>query len=291
MDESRTLLLADGRELSYRFYGEPAGRPLHVFHGLPGSRTQAALLHEAALANGVCLVAADRPGFGRSTPHATRSFLSWAGDVQALADHLGHARFGVLGISCGGPYALACAHKMPARLDYVGLLAGIGPMDVPEIRRGQMPFLKVLFGLARVHPWLAAPVLLPDALMFRRNPERAVRVLASMLTPPDRAIVQQDHGVREAFAASLAEAYRQGIGGAMREAHLIANPRGYALEDIRVPVHLYQAGVDGNVPPAMGRYMAQRLPQGHLREYPAEGHLSVVIKAVPDCLRDFRDAF
>lgn len=284
-----TCVLRDGRVLAYALYGQPDGRPLYFFHGFPGSRLQAAMLHERALAAGVCLVAADRPGFGASSPDPARTILGWADDVAQLADHLGHARFGVLGVSCGGPYALACAHRLPQRLDYVGLLAGIGPMDVPAIRAGQLPVLSGMFALARIHPLLIAPLLLLDRMMFRRNPERAVRALAAMLTPPDQALLAADPRLAAAFGASLAEAYRQGIGGAMREAHLIGSARGFALEDIGLPVHVYQSGIDRNVPPAMGRYMAERLPRATLAVYPDEGHLSIVVHRFGDCLRDFLD--
>jgi pimeloyl-ACP methyl ester carboxylesterase len=283
----QTFALRDGRLLAYQCYGQADGRPLYFFHGFPGSRLQAALLHEQALAAGVCLVAPDRPGFGRSTPDPQRTISGWSADVAQLADHLGHERFGVLGVSCGGPYALACASAMPSRLDYVGLLAGIGPMNVPSIRQGQLPLLRLMFAAARISPLLIAPLLLLDYVMFRINPERAVRALAAMLTAPDRQLLASDPQGAAEFGASLAEAYHQGIGGAMREAQLIGCGPDFALEDITLPVHIYQSGVDRNVPPAMGRYLAEHIPGGRLHDYPEEGHLSVVVHGFRDCLRDF----
>jgi pimeloyl-ACP methyl ester carboxylesterase len=162
----------------------------------------------------------------------------------------------------------------------------MGPMDVPSIRRGQLPALKVLFGLARIHPWLVSPLLMADRAMFRSNPARAVETLARLLTPPDRALLAADPGLGARFGETLAEAYAQGIRGAMHEAHLIARPRGFALEEIAVPVHLYQSGRDRNVPPAMGAYMAERIPAAQLHLYANEGHLSVLFACFADCLRD-----
>lgn len=286
---ARTIALPGGRVLAWACHGAPAGRPLYAFHGFPGCRLQAALLHEQALAAGVCLVAPDRPGFGASSPAPRRTLLDWPADVAALADHLGHRRFGVLGISCGGAYALACASAMPARIAYAGLLAGIGPMDLPAIRAGQLPALKLLFCLARAHPWLAGPLLLADAGLFRRNPAKALDALASLLAEPDRRLLAENPPLRERFAASFVEAYRQGIGGAMTEAAVIARPRGFRLEDIAIPVHVYQGGLDRHVPPAMGRHIAQALPQGRLRFYPDEGHLSIVVNRFADCLGDFQE--
>lgn len=165
------------------------------------------------------------------------------------------------------------------------MLAGIGPMDQPQLREGQLPLLRALFGLARWQPWLISPLLALDRLMFRRNPERAVKALASMLTPPDRRLVEGSAAVRAAFAASLAEAYRQGIGGAMQEARRIARLTAAEIEGVKVPVHVFQSGQDRNVPPAMGRFMAGRIASATYHDCPDEGHLSIVINRFDECIR------
>jgi len=281
-----SLELRDGRVLAYQCYGHPGGHPLYFFHGFPGSRIQAALLHREALAANVCLVATDRPGFGRSSPAPRRTIIGWADDVAQLADHLKHHRFSVLGVSCGGPYALACAFRLPERLDYVGLLAGIGPMNVPALGKGQLPILKAMFSLARLAPTLISPLLLLDYALFRSNPDRAVRMLASMLTKPDQELIASNAQIAAEFGASLAESYHQGIGGAMREAYLIGSGFDFALEEIRTPVHIYQSGSDRHVPPAMGQYMAEKIPNCRIEHFPDEGHLSIVVNKFQDCLRD-----
>jgi pimeloyl-ACP methyl ester carboxylesterase len=273
------------RTLAWQVYGLPGGPPLYFFHGLPGSQLQAALVHAQAAAAGVALVAFDRPGFGASSPDGCASIDSIAADVSDLADHLGHRRFGVVGVSCGGPYALACARLMPQRVGAVGLLAGMAPMDRPALRRGQLPLLRVMFALARLHCSATAPLLGLDAWLFRRDPERALRLLASALTAPDRVMLESDGGVRAAFAASLADAYRQGAAGAMAEARRIATWRSDVLAGIAQPVHVYQSGHDRHVPPAMGRHLAQVLPRATLHECPQDGHLSVVVHRFADCAR------
>ena len=278
------LPLPDGRALAYSLYGAPNGRPVHFFHGFPNSRLLAGMVHEQAAAAGVCLVAADRPGFGASSFMPGRSLADGSNDVTALADHLGHARFDVIGVSCGGAYALACAARLPLRIGRVVLLAGMGPMDRPDIRRAQAPVLKAMFGAARLHPWLPAPLFGLDRRTFRGDPERALRLMEGMLTPPDRAVLADHPAVGHHFVASMAEAYRQGIGAAMQEARLIAQPRPYRLEDIRVPVHVFQGGADRHVPEAMGRYLARTIPGARWHLFPEEGHLSIVWNRFDDCL-------
>lgn len=279
------LRLPDGRLLAYRVYGAAAGRPVYFFHGFPGSRIQAALVHDRALASDIALVAFDRPGFGLSDPAKAASFDSIATDVLDLSESLGHRRFAVLGVSCGGPHALAAARRRPQRVAAVGLLAGIGPMDQPALRTGQLPLLRAMFRMARWQPWLISPLLALDRLMFRSGPERAVRALAAMLTPPDRKLVEASAAVRTAFGASLAEAYRRGIGGALQEAGRIAGFTASALEGIKAPVHIFQSGQDRNVPPAMGRFMAARIATSTYHERPEEGHLSIVVNRFDECAK------
>lgn len=69
---ARFLTLTAGRKLSYQIYGPADGRPIYFFHGFPGSRIQARIVESQAVAEGICLVAFDRPGFGLSDPQPGR---------------------------------------------------------------------------------------------------------------------------------------------------------------------------------------------------------------------------
>src|SRR6185312_3853086 len=101
--------LADGRTLACLELGDPSGPPVLYFHGYPGSRLEARVAAAAARRLGLRLLAVDRPGFGQSTFQTGRSIGAWAADVAALADRLALGRFSIVGVSGGGPYALACA--------------------------------------------------------------------------------------------------------------------------------------------------------------------------------------
>lgn len=284
VEQRDQLRMIDGRVLGYHVYGDACGQPVYFFHGFPGSHEQALLVAEQAAAAHIALVAFDRPGFGGSSPATNASIEGVAADAAALADHLRHDKFAVLGVSCGGPYALAMARLMPDRVNAVGLLAGIGPMDRPELRKEQLPVLQLMFKLAGWSPWLISPLLFVDWLMFRLSPERAVKALAGMLTKPDRDLVESSEKVRRCFGTSLSRAYVQGISGAAREAARIARFKTRDLEGIAVPVHIFQSGQDRNVPPAMGAFMAAHLAQAQLSEFPDEGHLSIVVNRFYECV-------
>lgn len=117
------LRLADGRLLAYQCFRAP----VLYGHGFPGSRLEAALLADAATPSGMRLIAADRPGFGRSSFQAGRRIGDWCPDLAALAGHLALARFAVLGVFGGDPYAVSAACRLAERVTRLALAGAIGP--------------------------------------------------------------------------------------------------------------------------------------------------------------------
>ena len=98
------------------------GPAVLFFHGCPDTRLAARPGDDAARRLGVRLVAVSRPGYGQSDAAAS-GHLSVADDTAAVADLLGIDRFAVLGMSVGGPYALACAARHPDRVTAAGVVA------------------------------------------------------------------------------------------------------------------------------------------------------------------------
>ncbi|MDD2702140.1 MAG: alpha/beta hydrolase [Sideroxydans sp.] len=276
---ANSLRLRDGRSLAFELFGDKNGAPVFFFHGFPGSRLQAGLVSKQAQNFGLCLVAFDRPGFGKSSPHPSRTVVGVARDVADLANELGHERFGLLGVSCGGPYAMACAKELSTRVIHLGLLGGVGPMDIPAIRQGQLIPLRIMFSLARINRWLVSPLLAIDRVMFLSNPRKAVDSLSKLLSIPDQIMLKEHPELVDTFAEGLAEAYRQGISGPATEARLVALPHGYSLGDIKIPTDVFQAGQDGHVPQRMGEFVSQNIPDASYHLLDEEGHLSIVINA------------
>src|SRR4051794_30947285 len=106
--EGGLLHLPNGRRVQLWEGGTPSGRPVLFFHGCPDTRRAAQPGDAAARRAGVRLIAVNRPGYGRSDP-APAGHPTLADGAPAVADVLQVDRFAVLGMSVGGPYALACA--------------------------------------------------------------------------------------------------------------------------------------------------------------------------------------
>jgi pimeloyl-ACP methyl ester carboxylesterase len=269
----RTIRLRDGRSLGYAEWGDPDGAPLLFFHGWPGSRREARLGHDAARTTGVRLIALDRPGMVLSDHRARRALVDWPDDVLQLADALRVERFAVLGISGGGPYAAACAWKLPERLTRAGIVSSLAPLDVPGVATGMGLANRLSFQLIGRQAMARRAVFAAMAASARRRPARLLE--RGVASPPDRPYLQRPD-VRSTLRESLEEAFRQGGRGCAWELGVYAHPWGFRVEEIAATVHLWHGEQDGNAPVAMGRYLAAAIPGCQATFYPGEGHLHFV---------------
>jgi pimeloyl-ACP methyl ester carboxylesterase len=269
------IRLPDGRILGYADYGDPHGVPIVRCHGAPSSRLEGALLAAASKDLGVRLVVPDRPGMGQSDFQQDRRIEHWPTDVEHLAAALGLQRFALLGVSGGGPYALACAVRIPERVTAIGLVSAVAPFDAPDTFAALKGPSRALYQLARRAPWLLRGLL---ALMRRaaKSKRTASERMAASFPEPDRRALQRSE-VRTHLGAVFDEAMRQGARGVCRDMELIASPWGFDLASVRTPVLLWQGEQDGNVPAAHARYLLGALPNCRATFYPDEAHLSLLV--------------
>jgi len=264
-----TVTLPDGRALAYLQRGDPAGRPVLYFHGIPGSRLDVWGPDDLAARVGARLVAPDRPGIGRSDPRPARRLLDWPADVAHLADALGLDRFAVLGYSAGGPYALACAHALPERVTAVGLLAAMGPLDGPK---GVLDMGKpVYWRLARRSPRLMSRLWQLMGDTARKRPRRAVAGMRMGLSAPEKEVFGRP-GVAERVVALLAETTRQGGTRVTEDQRVLLEPWGFRPEDVRVPVSVWHGDQDTFVRQRVGEAYARTIPGCRYTACPGTGH-------------------
>lgn len=259
-----TLRLDDGRQLAYARSREPGSRRVLFCHGTPGSRLFRPPDPMLPASLDIDLVTVDRPGYGRSTRQPHRSLLDWPADVGAVADHLGWDRFAVIGVSGGGPHALACALRLPERVTAVGLVSSVAPFW-PGALRGMLATTRRGFQLARLAPWL----LILAARRMARNPEGFLSRVRRELPDPDRQIL-----ARPDVAAVVAENAREALvsDGVANEMVLLRRDWGFTPAEIAVPVVLWHGEADRNVPVAHGYRLAAALPDCRPTFVPEAGH-------------------
>jgi pimeloyl-ACP methyl ester carboxylesterase len=281
--EVKKLALRDGRTLGYAEYGDPKGKPLVYCHGFPASRFEAELTAAAATETGLRIIAADRPGFGESEFQPGRTLLGWADDISELADALGMDRFAVLGVSGGGPYALACARRIPRRLTSIGIVGSLGPLAGTRLLTEMRWPARLFFGLSRRSPALLRLVLKNLLPFLRRQPSVTLKLLTIAAPAADRVVLARTEAKR-ILAASMKEAFRGGVQGTITELDLYSRPWGFAPDEISERVHLWHGAVDATVPPSHGRFLAAALPHCRPSFVAGEGHFSLPLKHMEEIL-------
>ena len=277
MAEATTFSLSDGRVLGFAEQGDPAGRPLLMFHGLPGSRLTRHPDARIAERRGVRVFTLDRPGIGLSTPKPRRRFLDWPRDVAEFADALGLDRFSVLGWSAGTPYALATAHELGERVDCVVLVAPLVPLFGTRFGQSLSPALRRRARVGRAVPWLVWLTIFVEERTFRRDPERALERAFAKGPAADRRVLD-DPALREMLIASRREAYRQGPTRVLEDALLYLRPWAFDPAEVRAPVRLWHGEDDATLAPAMGRYLAEMLQDCEATFVAGEGHMICVTR-------------
>lgn len=273
------LMLNSGARLDYILEGE--GDALLVYHhGTPAAGPIPRDMAEAASKHGFVIAELVRPGYGESTRHPGRSVADVVPLVEALADHLGFARFVTMGWSGGGPHALATAALLPRRCAAAMSLAGVGPYDANDLDflAGMGEDNIAEFGAA-LDGAAALESFLDEAAGGLRavTADQVVDAMRSLLPPVDQAHLTGDEG--EEMAAELRWSLAHGIWGWFDDDIAFTRPWGFDLEAIRVPVQVWQGSEDLMVPIAHGRWLAERVPTADPRLVEGEGHLSLATQA------------
>lgn len=255
--ETTLVRTPDGRRLGVCTWGDPDGAPLFVLHGAPGSRF---LRHPETgyRDRQLHVVTYDRPGYGVSTTLPGRTVADAATDVQTIADALGLDRFGVAGISSGGPCALAVAALLPGRVTRCATVVSGAPFVAED--------LDFFEGMGEEHRagWQAAAEA-GDALDADCAETSRWAKAFGATTPDDAdpdAVMLRD---------TLREAFRQGDLGYRADRWSEVRAWGFAVDEVRVPTRVMVAAEDDSVPVGHQRWLLRHLPDAQLVRVPG-GH-------------------
>ena len=271
--ELRVLRLEDGRDLAFADYGDPQGAVVFGFHGTPGSHRHIEPLAAAATRVGVRLIAPDRPGYGHSTFSPARALSDWPKDVLAIADELGVERFGVFGVSGGGPHAAACAHQLGEFLTGCVIVSGSASLATHEDAAGMKPINRMFALLARRAPVVLRVPFGAINLAARLLPASKLREqMLSDMPPADVAIASRPE-IERALLDGMRHKHLTAAKAAAQDFTLLAKPWGFALEQIRIPVHLWHGGQDVNVPLSHAKRQAELIADSTLHLADDKGHM------------------
>lgn len=266
------ITLPDSRQFSYEILGDPDGVPLVVQHGTPGSWRQLAGLSATAQERGYRLIAPNRAGYGDSTFDPRRTIGSSARDVGALLDELGVGSCGIVGISGGGPTALAAGVVLGHRITAIATVGGVAP-TVP--RDPRLPADRIVIKLARQSEAASRLMFGLMARAGRSKPEQALDRLAGMSAEVDATILREDASIRDSMLDDLRHASPTTGRAAARDFWLFARAWDVDISQITAPVDVWQGTEDRNVPFPHGQVIADLCPTAELHVVEGGGHLLV----------------
>ncbi|MDQ2867632.1 MAG: alpha/beta hydrolase [Verrucomicrobiota bacterium] len=287
MNAPNIFARANGDRVAYEEYGAAAGTPVIFCHGWPSSRTMAALAEEAARELNIRLISPDRPGVRDSTFVANRKLLDWPPLLREFADHLGLAQFRMFGISGGAPYAFVSAWAMPERVRAIAVASGAPPISDLENRDGLLPLYRWLLRARAKMPRRLYRMGFRFARPFLslRPPKRSRPALLKLLQPTD-ANALLDERAFDACFESQRQAWKVSSDGVLADAEIYAEPWGFSLGEIKVPVRLWHGRKDRSFAEATAREVERRLPNVTAFYVEDAGHYSTPIRNIRDILAD-----
>ncbi|MEO1711509.1 MAG: alpha/beta hydrolase [Pseudomonadota bacterium] len=290
-----TLRLSDGRQIRWHDYGaSPENSDPHTvlaLHGTPGSYLKYKPVDAAARERGLHILAVDRWGYGgtdapgrwpsaraktQSGEMAELSLHQFARDIEALMRHRGIARYSVVGISGGGPYAAAVAS---ANAGAVAKLALVAPVGI--IRREETVLLSAFHwfcfrGIARI-PTATRAVFAGYRVLHALSPKLAIAAAMTRSGPADRDLLG-----RPEIVGHLSRMMREGLSRSTRgpaiDLKLFAEPWDVDPADIRAPTRIWFGDQDGSVPRGGIDALAEVIPTATFVPVTGQGHFWIATR-------------
>lgn len=267
------LRQSDGRAIAVEVVGDRDATPVLLCHGLADSRLAALWFQRAARELGLCVIAPDRPGIGGTDRRPLRRLADWTDEAAQVLDALRIESAALLGISGGGPFAAACAARLPSRTRSLTLVAPLGQPDWPS--RGMAPGERLSLVIATHAPGFGGWSLDRLAAVARRRPDLFLRLAATAQPDVDvRALQAPD--LRESFLTCYLEAFRRGGWGVAQDLRVLTQPWGFDLGSIKAPTSIRHGDADTTVPVQHARLYAAAIPGARLQIHPGDGHFSLL---------------
>ena len=277
-DLSGTVALSDGRFIAYLDGGDPSGFPIFGLHGTPGCRLSR-WPDDSVYANaGIRYITTDRAGYGQSSRHRGRGVVDEAADLLAVANALNINRFSVVGGSGGGPHALACAAVLKDHVVKVACQSGIAPLGEEGMNRDEW-VTGMTESIAAELTWAESGEneLTQQMRIQQQAMEAALNSDPSMMfgegmSEKDVAFMLRPQVV-ETFRRIVIEQARHDVWGSVDDTLAFAQPWGFKLTDIQIPVLITHGALDTSAPLTHGLWLAQHISSAEADISETGGHM------------------
>ena len=259
--EDGVTRLRDGREMAWRWWGEPGTRPVLRIQGTPASRLYRNPDSSVQRELGVRYLMIDRPGYGGSTRKPGRGIADVAGDLAEVVRAHGIDRIPAMGTSGGGPHVLALAARHPDLVAAATVVVGATPLEPDEIQ--QLVGVNAAGYAAAEQGWRELHELLVQVRERLLGSEGMAGVLKDA-PESDRALMANPAWER-IERENLAETLKQGAEGWTDESFAMHGAWDFDPATIKTSVTWWHAAGDKNAPLSAARRVAAQIPNVDLR--------------------------
>jgi len=275
-------VLSDGRSIEFMRNGVESDSAIILHAGTSQDITGWKVWLENFASNGVLSIAFGRSGYVGSTPKPGRITIDIAHDVAELADFLGVKRMVNVGLSGGGQHAIA---------------TGLDPRSAGVVTSGSLaPFEEMgedfYLGMQQADIDEYADALRDIKDLVKRFQGGLATDPSAQFTPKEVSAndkrAQQSPSWKILFD-SCDLTMKSGWDWVADDYSSYLRPWGFDPREIRVPVILWQGGLDKNVPPQHGQWLAKHIPNSKLKLIEDESHVGLYINYEQQAMKDAMD--
>jgi pimeloyl-ACP methyl ester carboxylesterase len=267
---SHEFTLADGRVIAAQDRGPLDGPVVIAHHGTPSCRLDVpGGAAGGGERNGIRVITFDRAGYGLSSNRPGRTVSDVAADVEAIADALGIGRFATIGVSGGGPHALATAVVLGDRVTRVCVSVGLGPVEDPGFDAVACVPAETV---AEIRAAQAGPEVLRKFVAQHADPEAGLDPWLTVLPLSDQQVLARPsvRACEEAVARDWQRVSREGW--VQDTLAFFVRPWGFDPATVAQPTLLLYGDADVLVPIEHGLALSRLIRGSMLRTVPGGGH-------------------
>lgn len=268
--DRENLTLSDGRNLEYLRNGVDSNSYVILHAGTLQDISGWRVWLDRFAEEGISALAFGRSGYAGSSKKPGRITIDVARDISELADSIGIKRMVSVGLSGGGQHAIACGTDSRsvgvvtsgslAPFEEMGenFFSGMQQADLDEWADARSDINDLV---ARFKGWMSQ-----DAGEMLSMPEVSENDQRAQLSPSWQILLDSVGYTMEKGFDWVADDYSSYL-----------QPWGFDPRDVKVPVIIWQGGLDQNVPPQHGKWLAANLSKPELHLIEDESHIGLYV--------------
>ena len=274
--------LSDGRNFEFTRNSIKSDSAIFLHAGTMQDITGWKVWLDSFANNGVMAIAIGRSGYVGSSPKPGRITIDIANDVSELADHLGITRMVNVGLSGGGQHAIA---------------TGLDSRSVGVVTSGSLaPFEELgddfYVGMQQADLDEYADALRDINDLVKRFQGWLNKGADDSFTPKEVSANDKKAQASPSWKIlfdSCDLTMRAGWDWVADDYSSYLKPWGFDPRDVKVPVVIWQGGLDKNVPPQHGKWLAKHIPNSTLNLIEDESHVGLYINYERETMKSAMD--